>query len=224
MKKIFLLLLVPILFGCEIQYDGNTKLVVKGSVVDENNNPITNKAVNLYVSRTAFMFPFLVYIPSETNYIGKTTTDSNGNYVMVFPEPSNFSEIIVETNDEKNLLNNKQFRNINLSNFKNFEFDAPISKLYSKTNLTSLTVNLNNVNPANELLKIDYFGNIPNEIELINPLTENSPYSIQNFYVEKNQTVISQYKTIDHSTNITSTHQTNIIIDNSNTVNYTINY
>jgi hypothetical protein len=224
MKKIFLLFLIPILFGCEIHYDGNTKLVVKGSVVDENNNPITNKAVNLYVSRTAVTFPFLIYIPSETNYIGKTTTDSNGNYVMVFPEPANFSEIIIETNNENNQLNNKQFRNINLSNFKNFEYDAPISKLYSKTNLTSLTVNLINANPSKEILEINYVGNISNEIEFINPLTQNPPNSIQNFNVEKNQTVIAQYKTIDHSTNSTTTHQMNIVIDNSETINVTINY
>ena len=224
MKKLFLLLLVPLLFGCDIQYDGNTKLVVKGSVVDENNNPITNKVVNLYVSRTAFTFPFILYIPSETNYIGKATTDSNGNYVMVIPQPSNFSEIIVETNDESNQLNGKQFRNINLSNFTNFQFTAPTSKLYLKSNLANLTVNLNNINSSTELLKLEYIGNIPNEIELINPLVEDYPNFIQNINVAKNQTVILQYKTINHLTNVTATNQVNITIDNSNTVNYTLNY
>lgn len=224
MKKLFLLLLVPLIFGCEIQYDGNTKLVIKGSVVDKNNNPIINKSVNLYVSREGGQIPFLFYIPSETNYIGKATTDSNGNYVMVIPQPSNFSEIIVETNDESNQLNGKQFRNIALSNFTNFQFIAPTSKLYLKSSLANLTVNLNNINPTTELLKLEYIGNIPNEIELINPLVENYPNFIQNLNVEKNQTVILKYKTTNHLTNTTSTNQVNITIDNSNTVNYTLNY
>jgi hypothetical protein len=224
MKKLLLIILIPLLTGCDIQYDGNTKLVIKGSIVDENNNPITNKAVNLYVSRTAFTFPFILYIPSETNYLGKATTDSNGNYVMVIPQPSNFSEIIVETNDESNQLNGKQFRNINLSNFTNFQFTAPTSKLYLKSNLASLTVNLNNINSTTELLKLEYIGNIPNEIELINPLVEDYPNFIQNINVAKNQTVILQYKTINHLTNVTTTNQVNISIDNSNSVNYTLNY
>lgn len=224
MKKLFLLLLVPLLFGCDIQYDGNTKLVIKGSVVDRNNNPIINKAVNLYVSRDGGSIPFIFYIPSETNYIGKATTDSNGNYVMVIPQPSNFSEIIVETNDESNQLNGKQFRNIYLSNFTNFQFTAPTSNLYLKSNLASLTVNLNNINSTTELLKLEYIGNIPNEIELINPLVEDYPNFIQNINVAKNQTVILQYKTINHSTNVTATNQVNITIDNSNSVNYTLNY
>lgn len=224
MKKLFLLLLVPLLFGCDIQYDGNTKLVVKGSVVDKNNNPITNKAIKLYVSRNGGQIPFLFYIPSETNYIGKATTDSNGSYVMVIPQPTNFSEIIIETNEDSNQLNGKQFRNINLSNFTNFQYVAPISKLYSKSDLANLTVTLNNINTTTELLKLEYIGNIPNEIELINPLEEDYPNFIQNLKVEKNQTVILKYKTINYLTNTTSTNQVNITIDNSNTVNYTLNY
>ncbi len=224
MKKLFLLLLVPLIFGCEIQYDGNTKLVIKGSVVDKNNNPIINKSVNLYVSRDGGQIPFLFYIPSETNYIGKATTDNDGNYVMVIPKPSNYSEIIVETNDESNQLNGKQFRNIDLSNFSNFQYIAPTSRLYLKSSLANLTVNLNNINPTTELLKLEYIGNIPNEIELINPLVEDYPNFIQNLNVEKNQTVILKYKTTNHLTNTTSTNQVNITIDNSNTVNYTLNY
>lgn len=224
MKKLFILLLVPLLFGCEIQYDGNTKLVIKGSVVDRYNNPIINKAVNLYVSRDGGQIPFLFYIPTETNYIGKATTDNDGNYVMVIPQPRYFSEIIIETNEESNQLNGKQFRNIALSNFTDFQYVAPISKLYSKTDLANLTVNLNNINSTTELLKLEYIGNIPNEIEFVNPLEEDYPNFIQNLNVEKNQTVILKYKTINHLTNTTTTNQANITIDNSNTVNYTLNY
>ena len=224
MKKLLLLILIPLLTGCEIQYDGNSKLVIKGSVVDRNNNPIINKSVNLYVSRDGGSIPFIFYIPSETNYIGKATTDSNGNYVMVIPQPNNFSEIIVETNDDNNLYNSKQFRNINLSNFVNYQLEVPTSKLYLKSSLAHLTVTLNNVNTYNELLKLEYIGNIPNEIELINPLEEDYPNFIQNINVAKNQTVILQYKTINHLTNVTTTNQVNITIDNSNSVNYTLNY
>ena len=224
MKKLFLLLLVPLLFGCEIQYDGNTKLVIKGSVVDRNNNPIINKAVNLYVSRNKVSIPFIFYIPSETNYIGKATTDSAGNYVMIIPQPSNFSEIIVEINDDNNLYNSKQFRNINLSNFVNYQLDVPNTKLFLKSSLERLTVTLNNVNTYNELLNLEYIGNIPNEIQYVNPLENDYPYINNYLNVEKNQTVILQYKVINHLTNTTTNQQENIIIDNSNTVNYTLNY
>ena len=46
MKKI-LVLLVFIFTSCQIEYDGETKIVVKGKIVDGNNNPIINKEVNL---------------------------------------------------------------------------------------------------------------------------------------------------------------------------------
>jgi len=224
MKKKVLLLLIPLFFGCEIQYDGNTKLVVKGSVVDVNNNPVTNKDINLYVSRESGAIPFLFYFPEESNYIGKTTTDSNGNYVMVIPQPQNFTEIIIETNDTNNQLNGKQFRNINLSNFTDYQIALPTTKLYLKSSLSNLTVNLNQTNSSIELQKLEYIGNIPNEIEFINPLENNSLDIIQNLNVEKNQTIVLKYTVFDHLNQTTSTLQQNIIIDNSDTLNYTLNY
>jgi hypothetical protein len=224
MKKILLLLLMPIFLSCEIQYDGNTKLVIKGSVVNENNLPLANKEVNLYVSRESSSFPFVFYVPSETNYIGKTTTDANGKYVIVIPQPENFTEIVVETNDENNQLNGKQFRNINLSNFTNYQIELPNSKLYLKSTLTNLNVTLNNVNTNIELLKLEYIGNIPNEIEYINPLENNYSNLVTNLTVIKNQTVTVKYTVFNYINQTTSTLQQDISIDNSNQVNYTLNY
>lgn len=224
MKKLLIILFIPLLFGCDIQYEGETKLVIKGTVVDENNIPITNKEVNLYVSRESSSIPFILYIPSETNYIGKTTTDAQGKYVMVIPQPKNFTEIVVETNDEINPLNGKQFRNINLSNFTNYQMELPITKLYLKSTLTNLNVTLNNVNPFIELLKLEYIGAIPNEIVYINPLENDYPNFVTFLNVVKNQNVTVKYTVFNHLNQTTSTLQQDISIDNSNQVNYTLNY
>ena len=99
--------------SCGIEYDGETKIVIKGKVVDSDNNPIINKEVNLFVIRESSGFPFIFYSPSEENNIGKATTNSKGEYIMVIPQPkNNFTEIIVETNSSNNSLNPKQYRNI----------------------------------------------------------------------------------------------------------------
>jgi hypothetical protein len=224
MKKILLLVLMPLILSCEIQYDGNTKLVIKGSVVNENNVPLANKEVNLYVSRESISIPFVFYVPSENNYIGKTTTDDYGKYVMVIPKPKNFTEIVVETNDENNQLNGKQFRNMNFSNFTNYQIELPITKLYLKSTLTSLNVTLNNVNPNIELLKLEYIGIIPNEIEFINPLENDYQNFATYLNVVKNQTITIKYTVFNNLNQTTSTLQQDISIDNSNQVNYTLNY
>ena len=224
MKKIILLVLIPFLFGCEIQYDGNTKLIVKGSVIDANNNPIANKDVNLYVLKESFSIPFIFYIPSENNYIGKSTTDRNGNYTMVIPKPENFSEIIVETNDENNQLSGKQFKNINFSNFTNYQIELPNTKLYLKSTLANLNVILNNVNSNTELVKLEYVGNIPNEIEFINPLENSNSNLITNLNVEKNQTVVLKFTVFNNLNQTNSTIEQNIVIDNSDEVSYNLNY
>lgn len=224
MKKIFIVFIL-ILFSCEIEYDGGTKIVVKGKIVDNNNNPIVNKEVNLYISRDDAYIPFLYYSPSETNYIGKTITNSNGEYTIVIPKPTkNFTEIIVETNSNSNNLNRKQFRNIQNSNFINFELILPNSILFNKSDLANLSIEPNNVNPENELKKIELIGVLPNEIEYLNSL-ENEEYFFNfNRLVKKNQTIVLRYTVFNYSTNSTTIQDENIIIDGSNEINYTLNF
>jgi hypothetical protein len=224
MKKI-IILLVFILSSCGIEYAGGTKIVIKGKVVDSDNNPIENKEINLFVSRESYGFPFLFYVPSEENNIGKAITNSMGEYTIVIPKPSNnFSEIIVETNSNSNNLNRKQFRNIQNSNFINFELVLPTSVLYKNTDLATLNVNPNNVNPSNELRKIEFIGVLPNEFVYFNPIENELDFIDFNRLVKKNQTIILRYTVFNYITNTTIIQDENIVINNSNQINYTLNY
>jgi hypothetical protein len=224
MKKI-IILLVFILSSCGIEYAGGTKIVIKGKVVDSDNNPIENKEINLFVSRESYGFPFLFYVPSEENNIGKAITNSMGEYTIVIPKPSNnFSEIIVETNSNSNNLNRKQFRNIQNSNFINFELVLPTSVLYKNSDLATLNINPNNVNPSNELRKIEFIGVLPNEFVYFNPIENELDFIDFNRLVKKNQTIILRYTVFNYITNTTIIQDENIVINNSNQINYTLNY
>lgn len=224
MKKI-IILLVLILSSCGIEYAGGTKIVIKGKVVDSDNNPIENKEINLFVSRESYGFPFLFYVPSEENNIGKAITNNMGEYTIVIPKPSNnFSEIIVETNSNSNNLNRKQFRNIQNSNFINFELVLPTSVLYKNSDLATLNVNPNNVNPSNELRKIEFIGVLPNEFVYFNPIENELDFIDFNRLVKKNQTIILRYTVFNYITNTTIIQDENIVINNSNQINYTLNY
>ena len=224
MKKI-IILLVLILSSCGIEYAGGTKIVIKGKVVDSDNNPIENKEINLFVSRESYGFPFLFYVPSEENNIGKAITNSMGEYTIVIPKPSNnFTEIIVETNSDLNNLNRKQFRNIQNSNFINFELVLPTSVLYKNSDLATLNVNPNNVNPSNELRKVEFIGILPNEFVYFNPIENEQDYIDFNRLVKKNQTIILRYTVFNYITNTSIIQDENIVINNSNQINYTLNY
>jgi hypothetical protein len=217
--------LVFVLSSCGIEYAGGTKIVIKGKVVDSDNNPIENKEINLFVTRESYGFPFLFYVPSEENNIGKAITNSMGEYTIVIPKPSNnFSEIIVETNSNSNNLNRKQFRNIQNSNFINFELVLPTSVLYKNSDLATLNINPNNVNPSNELRKIEFIGVLPNEFVYFNPIENELDFIDFNRLVKKNQTIILRYTVFNYITNTTIIQDENIVINNSNQINYTLNY
>jgi hypothetical protein len=224
MRKLLILILF-ICSSCEIEYDGETKLVVKGNVKNENNQPINNQKIKLFASRNSSYLPFVFYLPSESNFIGTTSTDSSGNFTMVFPKPTfNYNEIIVELNDDSNSLNSKRIVNIKTENFKDFQLNLGENNLFSKSNLCHLQILPNQVNPEIELLEMSYIGAVANEIVYYNLPADYSYYYETEKNVRKNQTIILNYKTKNYNTNSISSQQVAITIDNSNELTYTLNY
>ena len=225
MKKI-VILLVFILSSCtsEIQYLGTEKVVIKGKLITENNNPIPNHKISVNIIK----YPGSGWFASdyENNLIAFGNTDSNGNYRFVFPKPSNFDDIEISTNEEDIIYNSQKISQFNMDNFTNFQFDAPTMKIFDKQNLTKLKITLNQQSSSTALKKIEYIGQEAEENIRINITPETEYYqNIQlDKMVKKNQTIILRYTKINYTTNTTTITEENVIIDNSNLVNYTLNY
>lgn len=225
MKKIFSILILLLLNSCDIQYDGETKIVFKGRVLEHNNSPIANKEIKVFVNRETAYLPFVYYYPSESNFIGLTKTDANGYYTIVIPKPtSNYSDIIVEINDNNNNYNSKQFINIKDNNFFNYELNLNTIKLYKKEELCNLNIIPNQVNPENELLEISLEGEIANEITYLNlPIDYNYHYETIK-KVLKNQVVILKYKYKNYNTNSVISNTENISIGDNSQLDFNLNY
>ena len=225
MKKI-VILLVFILSSCtsEIQYLGTEKVVIKGKLITENNNPIPNHKISVNIIN----YGGSGWLESdyENNLIAFGNTDSNGNYTFVFPKPYNFDDIEISTNEEDIIYNSQKISQFNMDNFTNFQFDAPTMKIFDKQNLTKLKITLNQQISSTALKKIEYIGQVAEENIRINITPETEYYqNIQlDKMVKKNQTIILRYTKINYTTNTTTITEENVIIDNSNLVNYTLNY
>ena len=89
MKRIFILLVI-MLISCDIKYDGDTRLQIKGKIIGENNLPISNQDIKVFATQESTY--------GETNQIGVGKTDTNGNYTIYFPQAYNFDSYYIEIN------------------------------------------------------------------------------------------------------------------------------
>lgn len=227
MKRILsYLLLLAFFTSCEITYNGDVKIVTKGTVLHSDGTPVVNQDIKLSVYKKGGSIPFLIYISSEENFIGKTKTDQNGNYIMAIPEPElgAYSEIIVKINNDENELNSKIFRNINDTNYINHECFLPNVILYEKDSLSTLNLTVNQVSSVHELIDIEYLGAVANEIHFINPSEDYSVYNNYSARVMKNQTVTLRYTLKNHSSGNLEVNDVQIPIDNADQIEYTLEF
>ena len=211
MKKIFLFLFLFSIIGCTIQFDGETKLVTEGKIVDKQGNPIVSKKIKIYA-----------YNHYDSNLISYGNTDENGYFSLVFPAPMYIDDqVIIEVNENQNdNYQNKMIYSLR-SNFTNYKLNLNTIVLFGTTDITQLQIILNHVNSNTSITDIQVEGLLPNEIEDLNSVNPFDYQSDVSFNVIKNQTVILKYKIIQNG--IPTNFSQNITISNS-PVNYTLNY
>jgi hypothetical protein len=130
----------------------------------------------------------------------------------------------VEVNTDDNLLNKKIYSNIKLNNFINYKLNLAQTKLYPKTNLSELRITTNPMTPNYQLQKLEYIGEIANEIELLNPYDDADWTYNTNVKVKKNQIVVLKYTIKVYGTNQIITNEVSIPIGNEGVTDYTLTY
>src|SRR5690606_12386584 len=129
--------------ACSLIYDGESRLLIKGKILDENGNPMPNVNVSAHAKKDGIMF----FTPSENDLISYDLTDDSGNFEMMFPSPINEDEIAVFINyDGLNPTYSKTvFYNIQNSNFGNQELNLANNSLYEVEQSVELTIGFEQV-------------------------------------------------------------------------------
>lgn len=223
-RKFALLLFVGVLLaGCtDINYDGETRLVLEGRLVNEQGEPLPNRYVDIAVYATAN------YGSHSSDIISSGTSDLNGNFQFIVPAPKGVNNhMSIRINPGNNSYQYKEFALIQLKDFEDYRFDVHDVTMYARESIVWLVVTLQQSNVAHILTHLDIEGNRADETVFINPLVlDYQPYD-NYFSVVRNQTVVLHYTILDQSdpNNPMSTdYELPINIGNEPQVNYLLNY
>lgn len=245
-KKIsYIVLIYLLLTSCDdrLEYSGTKKIVFEGRIVDENNLPLNNIDVSVYVTKNGSGGGgWFMYAPdshSDDDIITYTTTDGNGYYRMIFPMPKDQDNIDllinreVETSTHYNPdYSNSVITGIKPENIIDYGLDLGEQKIFNLNNQTELTVTINNM-PLYYYGYIDieltglvndaiYDYNLPAHFnyDITGPYEDTSAHYA--FKVAKNQDIVFTYSN-GNINGISSYAQTTIHIGNE-PVNYIIEY
>lgn len=217
-KRLLLLTLIPFsLLSCHIEYDGETKLIIKGKLTDEFGLPLANQEIKVNaVSNTSGL------IGPYSDLISYGLSDSNGNYLLGVPKPKSAQLYIDVNTNQLNGFQNKSYI-VNEDNFTNFNLNLNTT-LYKKDRITSLTITIKYQNPANTILKsltiegkqVQTFENLIPE-----PLDPNYFFPTTDYLVLKNQIITIKYEVYQSGGTIANL-SVNVPIENV-AINYVIN-
>ncbi|MDQ6469617.1 hypothetical protein RB619_03095 [Flavobacterium sp. LHD-80] len=220
MKKILLLFITASLcYACEIQYDGETRIVVQGQLIDKNNNPVSNKKIEITTS-TGGTF-------GTSDLISYANSGADGKFTLIFPAPKNDSISIVTSINQyqNNELQSKTIYGLK-KNFSNYKLDLNQVVLYETKDITQLDILLNKTTNNKQVTDIQIEGLQSNSYIDLN--TKKDKYQVLNthFDVIKNQNINLSYKILDYSNPtkpVATDHKATIAI-NSEKVIHSITY
>ncbi len=203
--KLLLLLLMLCTVACQIDYDGETRFVVKTHVIDENGNPATKKTVQIFVSDN-----------SMTDLIAFGNTDENGDATLIFPAPKNDAAQIgvsIGANSEGYLEASYSFPK---SAFEHYQVEVQ-STLYPVGSLTTFRLNKNHVNANTTLTALSL------DAQAAVDYNDDNIFYINDFFIVKNQTITLGYTIRNNDTQQESSFSIPIVIENE-PVTYNLDY
>lgn len=225
-NNLLIVLIIFTLFSCERPYDGEKRIVVEGQLINNQNQPIANKQIEIYIGENNVnIVSTFLYLgnPPRQEKISLGNTDSNGKFKLAFPSPKNDEniEIVLNESYKNNSYQNKSIFG-KISNFKNYRLDLGVKKLYNSDDYTLLKIIPVRVTPNASItdlnitaLQIVSYDDLNNVI-----INQNNPFETQ-FAVIKNQSFEITYKLV---VGATTTNQSIPITVGDVPVNYTLNY
>lgn len=219
-KKVLIICILFFITSCEIQYDAETKIVVTGKIVDENDNPLSNQDIYVTIVGEGFLQP-------NSDIISYGKSDQNGNYTLIFPAPKGDYPISISINEyyQNNSVYEDKTILATIENFKNYKLNLNKIKLYKKESITTLQLFLNTTSTNRQVTDIKIEGKQTNNFIDLNSAQNNSNNFENFFYITKNQTVNLKYTTADFSSGVAILTNHSVLIPIlSDAVTYTITY
>ncbi|OBX20923.1 MULTISPECIES: hypothetical protein [Bizionia] len=222
MKKYLLYALGLFCFNCTIQYDGDTRLVANGQLLDRNANPIANHDIEIW-AYTHYNGSY----GNSSDLISLTKTNNLGEFEMVFPQAKGNISYEIKALDNTYTYQNKTVSNIKTFNFVDYTFSSTnLFNLIETDDIMQLTILLNHVNTDNQIIDISIDGILANNYVYVNPQVEPEPYYYDSYYetVAKNQSLIINYDVRNNSTQTVSSLQETLDVSDEDIYEYTLNY
>ncbi|MUU79444.1 dioxygenase family protein [Winogradskyella endarachnes] len=93
--------MIMILTSCDTSFESNTRLLVKGKVVDSDGNPVENAEISTYTYRGTGFFIYPAPTGSTEYLLGKNVSDANGDFsvISLYDNSSDFS-IEIKANED----------------------------------------------------------------------------------------------------------------------------
>jgi len=207
----WLFLLSCLIISSCISYDGNSRLMVEGRILDRNGNPIQNIPVTVLAQKAGIYIPFVFYIPDVNNNVNQQLTDSDGRFKMLFPEPENADEIVVTINrrttkyNADSKLNRRAFFNIQLANFKQNTVSLGNLELFGLSQATELTIEMKPSSPFDRKgVRLRFEGLTVDQEDDFNRTMSGYIFTevYQRLSVATNQTAVIYYDVVDLDGNI----------------------
>ena len=227
-KKLTLFIIAVCLASCNnIDYDGETRLVIEGNLRDETGAALANQQMEIIIQERNYEDQY-----TDQDQISYGSSDANGNFQFVIPAPkgdNNFVDINVYINNGNSVYQFKGVRAIRKSNFTNYKYSLKDLTIYKNDAIADLTIQLNPATDNRVLTALDIDGIRADTYIDINPLPEDDTpgFDYENiFKVAKNQTVTLNYTVTDYSnpgTPVSTNFSEPIVVTTAN-VNYILNY